>query len=83
MLALAQTVPVTRAKLYRVDDVAEMLDVTPDTVRRWIANGQLRGVRVGGQWRVPASAVDKFLDPDPIADSFTAPADADSDVDPL
>jgi excisionase family DNA binding protein len=35
-------------------EVAEALSVTPVTVRRWLASGELDGTRVGGRLRVDA-----------------------------
>lgn len=46
--------------LLSVRKVATMLDVTPYTVRRWLREGQLAGVKVG-TWKVPTSAVRAFV----------------------
>ena len=34
-------------KLYTTDRIAEMLDISAGTVRRWIRDGTLPGVRIG------------------------------------
>jgi excisionase family DNA binding protein len=50
--------------LLRVEDVARRVGTTPDTVRRWLREGKLRGVRPGGTklgWRIRASEVDRLL----------------------
>jgi excisionase family DNA binding protein len=46
-----------------VAQVAERLKVNPETVRRWLRSGQLRGTLLGDRagWRVPKSEVDAFL----------------------
>ncbi|UYV13764.1 MAG: helix-turn-helix domain-containing protein [Phycisphaera sp.] len=48
----------------RVKQVADLLDVSPDTVLRRAADGSFEGAyrtrRVGGQWRIPTSAVRTF-----------------------
>ena len=40
-------------KLLRVSEVAEQLRVNPQTAYRWIREGTLPAVRVGGTVRVP------------------------------
>lgn len=52
--------------MLRVEQVAERLDVTPTTVRRWLLAGKLAGTRPGGTkagWRIPASEVERVLTP--------------------
>jgi excisionase family DNA binding protein len=43
----------------KVRDVAEIFDVTPATIRDWLNDGILPGVKIGGghYWRVKASDV--------------------------
>lgn len=48
-------------KMYKVDDVAKLFDVTPYTVRHWINTDMLHAVKIrSGHWRVPESAVEEF-----------------------
>lgn len=47
--------------LHSPAEIAEALNVSPGTVRRWIREGSLRALLVGGQWRVPAEALERFL----------------------
>lgn len=42
---------------YTTGEVARMLGVTAQTVRRWVASGALRAHRFGTWWRVPLSAL--------------------------
>jgi excisionase family DNA binding protein len=45
-------------------EVAERLKVKPSTVLRWLREGKLRGVRLGGSragWRVTAAEVQRVL----------------------
>jgi len=47
-----------------VEEAAERIRTTPQTVRRWLRDGKLRGVRPGGTklgWRIPESEVQKLL----------------------
>ena len=49
---------------YTPEQVAERLQVSTWTVKRWLRDGELTGVRVGprGVWRVSASDIAAFLD---------------------
>ena len=40
-----------------VAEAASRLDVPSSRVRTWLHQGELPGVKVSGQWRVPAIAV--------------------------
>ena len=43
-------------------DVAELLDVTPVTVRRWLVSGELTGAKIpGAGWRLTADDVLAFV----------------------
>ncbi len=47
-----------------VADVAARLKVPPATVRRWLRDGRLRGVRLGGTklgYRIRASDLERFI----------------------
>lgn len=49
-------------KLYTVREVAQLFEVTSATVRIWLNDGDLRGIKIGKghYWRVPASAVEEL-----------------------
>lgn len=51
-------------KLYTVAEVAHIASVTEWTVREWLKDPkhQLNGVKVGTQWRVPASNLIAYLE---------------------
>ena len=47
-----------------VPEVAERLRMNPETIRVWLRDGRLRGVRPGGKragWRIPESEVRRIL----------------------
>jgi excisionase family DNA binding protein len=51
-------------RLLRVDEVAERIRVSKETVRRLLRSGELRGMRPGSAkmgWRIPESAVATWL----------------------
>ena len=49
------------SRLLSVFDAAELLGVSPDTVRRWIASGELPAFRHGRILRVPEVEVARFI----------------------
>jgi excisionase family DNA binding protein len=49
---------------FKVAEVARRLRVDPRTIYRVIASGDLHAVRVGRVWRVPADALEAYLDGD-------------------
>ncbi len=48
-------------RLYRVSEVARMLNVSTMAVRKWIKSGKLRARRVGKLWMIPESELKRFL----------------------
>jgi len=50
-----------------VEQVAERLQMHPDTIRRLLREGRLRGHRLTRRagWRIRASSVDRFVTGDP------------------
>lgn len=55
----------TAERLLIVEQAAELLGLTPFTVRAWLRSGKLRGVKTSaamqGQWRVPESAINELV----------------------
>jgi excisionase family DNA binding protein len=49
--------------LYTVEDIARLLSVHPETVRKWIKAGELRAIKLGGPagYRISQSAYEQFL----------------------
>ena len=46
--------------LYTTDEVAQLMKTTRRTVQRWIREGKLKAVEVGGQYRVKQEALVAF-----------------------
>jgi excisionase family DNA binding protein len=54
----------TEQRLLTVREVAERIRSSPETVRRWLRQGKLRGFRPGGTklgYRVPEGELQRFL----------------------
>jgi len=51
----------TSNKLLSIRAVADHLDVSIKTVRRWIERGDLAAFKVGHQWRIDPEDLDRFL----------------------
>lgn len=49
--------------MFSVHQVAVRFGVIDKTVRRWLAEGYLKGIRLGrhGQWRITAAEVERVL----------------------
>lgn len=54
MLVMSET-------MYTVDEVAKMLRVSTETVRKLIAQGEIKAKRVGRQYRISQEALSAYL----------------------
>lgn len=48
-------------KLYSVQDLHEALGVNERTLRMWLREGRLRGIKLSGEWHVSEENLKKFL----------------------
>lgn len=48
-------------KPYRLDEVAELLRVSPQTIRAEARAGRLPGVKIGRRWIFPRNRIEEFL----------------------
>jgi excisionase family DNA binding protein len=51
-------------RVLKVGDVAARLGLNPFTVRKWLREGKIRGVRMGsdrGGWRITEEEVERIL----------------------
>lgn len=46
--------------MYNVKEIAQILEVTPRTVMRYIADGKLKCVKVGGKWKITKENLEAF-----------------------
>jgi len=48
-------------RLLKPEEAARMLSVSAKSIRQWLRQGKLRGVKAGKLWRTTGEAVDEFL----------------------
>ena len=48
-------------RLLTPDQAAETLQVEPSTVKRWLRQGRLAGIKPGKEWRIRESDLQEFL----------------------
>jgi len=52
-----------REKLfYTSEDIAEMLELSVDTIRRYIREGKLPAIRLGGAYRIKREDFERFIE---------------------
>lgn len=52
----------TSEKLLTIGEIAEMCQISPRTVYRWLAEGWLRALRIGNMTRVRRQDLDEFFE---------------------
>ena len=48
-------------KLYKVEEIAKLLDMHTTSVREYCKKGKLKAVKAGGKWLVTEEALKEFL----------------------
>jgi len=48
-------------QLYTLEEVADILRVSVQTVRRMIADGELQAKKIRGQWRVEKEVLEEYI----------------------
>jgi excisionase family DNA binding protein len=48
--------------MYTPEEAAEMLKLNPETVRRFLREGRLRGNLFGRVWRIPESSLQAWME---------------------
>ena len=55
-------IKVEERKLYSVEDLAEILPITPLTIRAYFRKGRIKGHKIGKNWYVTKVNLNAFLD---------------------
>ena len=45
---------------YSVQEAAEIFDVDPESVRRWLRDEKIDGAKMGDAWKIPATEVNRW-----------------------
>ncbi len=48
-------------KLLRVSEAAKILNVSPSTLRMWLREGKIRGIKIGSRWKIPQSEIMRLI----------------------
>ena len=51
-------------RLYTLSELEPILGVTHRTLQTYIKNGRLKGVKIGGKWKVSEETLKKFINGD-------------------
>lgn len=55
--------PSTEQRFYTTEEVSKLLQVDPETVRRYVRQGDLKAVKLGGKFiRIDKTDLDKFIE---------------------
>jgi len=52
---------IQKTRLLKPEEAAYRLGVSTLTIKKWLRNGKLPGVKVGHLWRVDESDLEKFI----------------------
>ena len=56
-----------KLKMFTINELAELLNVSQKTIRRHISSGKIESTRVGGVHRISKKSLTSFLNPDKVA----------------
>ena len=52
----------TMEKLLAPEEAANLISVSPRSIREWLRKGKIKGVKAGRLWRIREGDLEKFLD---------------------
>lgn len=55
---------ITEIKMYDLEELSTMLNVTDQTLRKYIKGGKLKAAKIGGKWKVTEENLTKFINGD-------------------
>ena len=55
---------VSEIKLYTLEELTDLLNVTVYTLRNYVKSGKLKAAKIGGKWRVSEENLKKFVNGD-------------------
>lgn len=52
---------ITDLKLYSLQELAKLLEVSERTLHNYIKSGKIKGVKIGGKWKFTEESLKKFI----------------------
>lgn len=52
---------IVEKRLLTVNEAAERLALSPDTIRKWLRSGQIKGVKISRIWRVYENDIEEIV----------------------
>ncbi|WP_319642653.1 helix-turn-helix domain-containing protein [Methanovulcanius yangii] len=49
-------------EIYTVDEIAEILSITPMTVRRYINEGKIKAIKIARSWRIRRDELERIME---------------------
>ena len=77
---LSESQPAEKPDLINVDDVADLLSVSNQTVYNMIKDGRLKATKVGREWRFLRQQIEKLIKPEEEAATFSVAARSRKDL---
>lgn len=66
-------------KLYSISDIAKKTKLTDRTIRNYLANGTLKGKKIGGQWRFTQNDINALFHNEVFADDMLSKSEKNID----
>ena len=52
---------ITNLKLYSLQELAKLLEVSERTIHNYVKAGKIKGVKIGGKWKFTEEHLKKFI----------------------
>lgn len=52
---------ITDLKLYSLQELAKLLEVSERTIHNYVKAGKIKGVKIGGKWKFTEESLKKFI----------------------
>lgn len=63
----------TRPEILTIEETAEFLRVSDKTIRRMLKDGRLKGIDLGGVWRISREELEGFIKRGGVAEGLRKP----------
>jgi len=56
------TVRINKIKFYLVEEIADILDLTKESVVKYIHQGRIHAIKIGSSWHISNASLNEFLE---------------------